>query len=72
MSVTTIDANRNIIQTLAANDSVGVTAPLTNAATMGYVDPTGAPNKTSGTMTPFSVQTTNGSGQVTSVVTNPA
>ena len=85
MASVTYDANLNIIQTITAkavgfNEGDGVVvSPLTNAAINGFGDATGAPN-TYGTVgrdlspktTSISFASTNGSGQVTSVLLNPA
>jgi hypothetical protein len=84
MATFTYDGNKNIVQTISTNATgdpeQGAVSPLTSAAFNGVIDPTGAPNSFStttdrgagGKTAAFSVQTTNGSGQVTSVVTNPA
>lgn len=84
MATLVYDGNRNIVQTISGNATgdpeQGAVSPVTSAAINAVVDPSGAPNsfisglgRDLGAKTAaFSVQTTNGSGQVTSVVTNPS
>lgn len=74
------DAAQNIVQSIPASSTGftegAVTSPLTNAAINGFVDPNGAPNAFTSTGGPktaaFSVQVTNGSGQVCAVISNPS
>lgn len=76
MATLTYDGNSNIIQTLASNVSVGAVAPLTNAAVQPNISATAAPNvitPTTGAIKTTAISVNNTvSGQVISVVTNPA
>lgn len=75
----TYDAVSNIVQTpVAIGGQAGlVVAPLTNAAVQPNIFPQGAPNTLAPktgliTTAAFQFSNTNGSGQIISVVTNPA